>query len=115
MELAAWKLPTTTFQRVFSGYQHGCAQKADGTIVCWGRDTSGETSPPSGAFTTLALGEKLSCGLRPNGVVECWGSHLGVPKPGRFSALAVTTHKDRDNTVCALRENKTLRCWPYGT
>ncbi len=114
MPAAHWTLPKGQFQRVFSGYQHGCALDSSGSIVCWGRDTAGETRPRKGAFTTLALGEKVSCGLRPDGSIECWG---GTPNPApqdRFIAVAVTGHMDGQNTVCGVRTDKTITCWAYG-
>jgi hypothetical protein len=111
MEAANWELPTEPVEHVFSGYQHGCAMKADGTVMCWGRDTAGETAAPPGAFTTLALGEKLSCGLRPNGSIECWGASRPGPWPGPFTALGVTTHRDENNAVCAVRQDSTVACW----
>jgi hypothetical protein len=110
---ASWKLPIGAFRSIFSGYQHGCALRDDSSVVCWGRDTSGETEPPKGSFKTLALGEKLSCGLRPSGDIECWGSNPGGPWRGPFSALGVTTHKDSNNTVCAIRADQTVACWDY--
>ncbi len=114
MPAANWTLPEGMFARVFSGYQHGCAMNESGSVVCWGRDTAGETRPPQGAFTTLALGEKVSCGLRPDGSIECWGGTPTRAPRHSFTAVAVTGHMDRRNTVCGLRVDKTLMCWPYG-
>jgi hypothetical protein len=111
---ANWKLPTDAFRAVFSGYQHGCALRDDASVLCWGRDTAGETRPPKGSFKTLALGEKISCGLRPNGDIECWGGKPEGPWRGPFSALGVTTHMDWNNSVCAIREDQTVACWDYG-
>lgn len=114
MPAANWTIPKGTFKKVFSGYQHGCALDASGVATCWGRDTDGETSPPKGAFTTLALGEKTSCGLRPDGSIECWGGqHARAPR-GPFTALGITTHMDRGNTVCGVRADRTVSCWLYG-
>jgi hypothetical protein len=114
MPAASWELPKGVYRAVFSGYQHGCARKDDGSILCWGRDTALETHPPKGSFQTLALGEKISCGLRPNGDIECWGRDPGGPWRGPFRALGVTTHMAGDNSVCAIREDETIACWDYG-
>ncbi len=110
---ANWRPPAKSFDRIFSGYQHGCGLAADGTATCWGRDKSGETRPPAGPFKTLALGEKLSCGIRPNGDIECWGSRAGGPWKGPFKAVAPSTHHDRGNTLCAIKSDDTIACWPY--
>lgn len=108
-----WDPPKTPVERVFAGYQHGCAIHTDHTVTCWGRDVSGETKAPAGELTTLALGEKLSCGLRPEGSIECWGSNAGGPWAGPFLALGVTTHRDANNSICAIRADHTVACWNY--
>src|SRR4029077_6654366 len=40
---------------VSSGFNHTCAiSSTDGTAVCWGNDSSGQATAPSGTFTPAA-------------------------------------------------------------
>ena len=40
--------PAGIFTSVSAGGDHTCGMKADGTVVCWGKNTSGEATPPAG-------------------------------------------------------------------
>ena len=97
------------------GYQHQCALTEAGA-TCWGRDTSGETTAPTGPFKQLALAEKRSCGLRPEGRAVCWGGNPRPSPDGAFLDLAVTQETDLQMAtyVCGIRaSNRQLHCWPY--
>ena len=43
---------------------HSCGLRADGTVECWGRDSRGQATPPSGRFTSVSAGTLHTCGLR---------------------------------------------------
>ncbi|HCP61715.1 MAG TPA: hypothetical protein DIU14_04485, partial [Actinobacteria bacterium] len=43
--------PSGSFSSVSAGRYHTCGVKTDGTVACWGDDTSGQATPPSGSFT----------------------------------------------------------------
>jgi len=36
------------FTQVSVGFFHNCALKSDGSLACWGDDTYGQSSPPTG-------------------------------------------------------------------
>ena len=38
--------PTGSFESVNAGSSHSCGIKTDGSIVCWGDDTYGQSTPP---------------------------------------------------------------------
>jgi alpha-tubulin suppressor-like RCC1 family protein len=42
-------------------------------IECWGRDTNGESTPPSGVFAQIAAGGNHTCAMKNSGMLECWG------------------------------------------
>ncbi len=57
--------------RVAAGTEHTCAIKADGSLVCWGRNDKGQATPPPGVFLEAGAGYAQSCALRDDGVP--WG------------------------------------------
>jgi alpha-tubulin suppressor-like RCC1 family protein len=80
----------TGAKSIASGGFHSCAIRADGTVVCWGQDGSGQLGDGSpGDFSTtpvqvsgitaanpakaLALGDSHSCAILNDGHVKCWG------------------------------------------
>ena len=64
-----------SFVQLSAGFSHTCALRFDGTVVCWGDDYYGESTPPSGTFTQIGAGEDYTCGLRADGSVTCWGDN----------------------------------------
>ena len=74
------------------GWNHVCARISDGSVRCWGGDTSGqhgdgshattigtglETTSVSGLTDAIALaaGPDHTCAVRANGHVVCWGAN----------------------------------------
>ena len=75
------------FVAVSAGWQHSCAVRADGRVVCWGRDEYGQASPTEGKFVVVSAGWQHSCAVRASGDVECWGSDeygQASPPEGEF-------------------------------
>jgi hypothetical protein len=52
--------PLCGFAQVSAAGEHTCGIRSDGTVECWGSDYSGESSPPSGAFTQVSAGGAFS-------------------------------------------------------
>jgi alpha-tubulin suppressor-like RCC1 family protein len=109
------------------GGHHVCALKADGSVVCWGDNSSGQlgngstqdsATPVAAAGLShaviLSSGHRHSCALLADGTVACWGDNgygqLGNgskrdsawPRvvPGLSGVAAVTAGRF---TTCALR------------
>src|ERR1017187_6640148 len=87
---------TTThdFTSVSAGVWHTCGLKTDGTIVCWGVNNFGESTPPPGTFTAVSAGEFFSCGLKTDGTIACWGDNTfkdATPPSGTFSYLSAAS------------------------
>ncbi len=102
-------LPTTV--------RHACAVRSDGSVVCWGDDSSTtrpETLVPAGLVAKeVAVGSHHSCALRLDGTVTCWGSYPNysnnIPKPSGLKARAI---RAGHGTTCALRDvDDTVTCW----
>ena len=68
------------------GGWHSCARTTDGRVLCWGKNTEGNTgdgtnisprsSPVDTALTNvrqIAVGRQHSCAIRGTGTVLCWG------------------------------------------
>ena len=68
-----------SFTEISSGANHACGLRANGSIACWGSNTSGQATPPTtGVFTSLSTGDAHTCALRNDGAVVCWGSINGA-------------------------------------
>jgi hypothetical protein len=49
-----WKLSNVS--AIAAGQQHSVALKSDGTVVCWGDNSYGQTNPPAGLTGVVAIG-----------------------------------------------------------
>ena len=58
---------------VSAGYHHTCGLTTPSNVECWGSNLTGESSPPSGTFSTVSAGGAHTCGVKTSGSVECWG------------------------------------------
>ena len=92
--------PGRTATNIAAGSFHFCVQRDNGTVKCWGDNTSGQIGvgtfnnwgctpatemgehgilQPFGAgiaVTGVAAGALHSCAMRSNGEVRCWGNNL---------------------------------------
>jgi alpha-tubulin suppressor-like RCC1 family protein len=94
----------TTWQSVSAGESHTCAIMLDGTLWCWGSNTSGQlgdntldsTSTPVAVITSgqtwamVAAGVTHTCALATGGSLWCWGDNsagqlgIGSNYPGKI-------------------------------
>ena len=123
-----------------AGGHHSCALLVDGTMKCWGDNSSGQlgngrsarTTQPvpvsnvtgTSAVTAIASGAAHSCELLANGTVACWGdnaqgalgngalddSSVPVPVTGLSRAIAVVSGR---HFSCALILGGTVQCWGF--
>jgi alpha-tubulin suppressor-like RCC1 family protein len=129
---------TATVRPVSAGGSHSCALKADHSVLCWGRNASGQLGDASTVdrlapvavsgladAVAIASGNSHSCALRTDGTVACWGSNLDgalgdgstsdrdtpVPVAGLTDVVAVSAASHS----CALKVNGTVSCWGFNS
>ena len=87
--------PTTAgcWTDITVGRNHSCAIKTDGSLVCWGSDSDGQATPPTGTnFIQVTAGYRYTCAL--DGVTQqasCWGSNTygeTSPPSSAFSSIS---------------------------
>jgi alpha-tubulin suppressor-like RCC1 family protein len=118
------------------GAAHGCVVRADGGVLCWGRNDQGQlgdttTTPQSvpvavsgvSGAGAIALGDSHTCAVA-SGAVLCWGGNdhgqlgydgttstinlLASPVPGVTDATDVAAGSDFS---CAIIADGRVRCW----
>jgi len=100
---------SVTFSALSGGWWYFCGIRTDGTLGCWGRDTSTTLAPPSGVFARLSAGYDSACAIRPDKSLVCWGSNengKGTAPGGTFLDVGVGFHH-----TCAVKEDQTVTCW----
>jgi alpha-tubulin suppressor-like RCC1 family protein len=109
--------PAGSFQQVETAMGHSCAiSSSSGTVVCWGGDTWGESSPPvGGGYRWLAVGDAAggggahSCAIAADGHVTCWGDHsYGKCAP---PAEIFTRIDAAENYTCGVSASGQVWCW----
>src|SRR5438094_1550556 len=118
------------------GAFYSCALLQDGTVRCWGDNSTGElgdgtttnASTPGavagiGGAATVTAGGFHTCVRMPDGTIQCWGRNnagqLGdpattafeSPTPVRVSGLSATAVTAGGFHTCALPGDGTVRCW----
>ena len=92
-----------------AGASHTCALQKDGTATCWGNNTDGKATPPSGIFTQISAGFGHTCALKTDSTINCWGKNnqgQATPPNGRFTqTIAGNLHS------CGLKTDGTVVCW----
>jgi len=126
---------------ITAGNGHTCALLADGSVRCWGRDSSGQLgdggpipgTDANAPATAVALGQAaraimaggdFTCALLADGSVRCWGldtlGQLGDGAPNaNTSAPSVPVALGQaaraiaagTNHTCALLADGIVRCW----
>ena len=103
----------TAFGQISAGNAHTCQVLRDGTLSCWGSDTTGQAIPPPGLFAQVANGETHSCAIAGgDGSVTCWGADM----PGTFGSPATSDRFRRlalgpQGISCGLKADGSAQCW----
>lgn len=93
------------------GGYHSCVLKTDGTVVCWGRNTSTQSTPPPGLIAVqLSAGQIHTCALKADGTVACWGDNSWGERTVPAGLVASQVAAGTYNT-CVVRPDATVFCW----
>jgi hypothetical protein len=101
---------------IAAGSSHSLALKANGTVVVWGYEPTGNVIPPSGLNNAVGIAATTwhDLALRADGTVVAWGadSHgeTQVP-PGLTNVTAIAAGLWHS---MALRSDGTISVWGYG-
>lgn len=101
--------PDLPGQAISAGGTHTCAIKSDGTLLCWGDNSYGQTAVPAGTYTQVSAGGYHSCGLQDDGTLLCWGrDNFGqaVVPAGTYTQVSTGQYH-----TCGLSSSGTLLCW----
>jgi alpha-tubulin suppressor-like RCC1 family protein len=130
-------MPGTQWSAVATGRAHACAIRRDGSLYCWGSNSSGQVgdggssdpvadiAPVGGSdrFRAVSAREDHTCAVRDDGTLFCWGAggsgQLGlggtddgnVPTAldvGATRFVGVATGVDH---TCAVADDSTTWCW----
>ncbi|WP_413581908.1 Ig-like domain-containing protein [Bdellovibrio sp. HCB288] len=79
---------SNTYQQVSIGSRHGCAIRTDGTLLCWGLNSSGQVGDGSttavsdmkvidaaNKYQDISLGTLHTCGVTTANLLRCWGEN----------------------------------------
>ncbi|MCH7698169.1 MAG: hypothetical protein IH865_04455 [Chloroflexi bacterium] len=124
-----------------AGSQHTCAVVGQGSVKCWGSNTSGQlgdgtttqsTTPVElfgldGGILAVAAGRAHTCALNEMGGVKCWGDNSraqlgdgtteGSNTPFDVNGLTngVVAIASGDTHTCALTDRDDVWCWGEAT
>jgi MBG domain/Regulator of chromosome condensation (RCC1) repeat len=94
-----------------AGEIHTCALKTDGSVTCWGDNSTGQTAVPPGLVGVAAVsaGSRHTCALRTDGTVNCWGFEREAAVPAGLASVAAISADFRHS--CALKTDGSVTCW----
>ena len=106
-DLGQTQAPKGTFSDLDAFLNTNCAvSSVDGSIACWGDDSSGIVSKAStGKFLQVAVGIDEGCALSACGKIQCWGSGA-APPADTFSQITAGR-----KFGCAIATDGTIECW----
>ncbi|MBI4951080.1 MAG: hypothetical protein HY908_03540 [Myxococcales bacterium] len=99
---------------VASGGVHSCGIETDGTVLCWGNDADGQSTPPAGTFDAARVSFFHSCARTSAGALACWGCK-GTKDYGQCDVPLTLLDADFFDTgtysTCAVSSVGTATCW----
>ena len=106
------------------GYAHACGIWDNGQASCWGDNSNGESTVPSGSpdVSRISCGYKYSCYVTVNGQGTCWGASNSngendVPTlsgGGTWATIAAGGYSE-DGHTCGVTSASDMYCWGDGT
>lgn len=132
--------PSGAFKQVATRQFQSCGIRTDGTLACWGagkaddsvqpnacgnRHHYGQSAPPAGTFSHVAVGSSHACAVRTDSTVACWGAgttvgdcQADVDQCGQASPpiedgfVQVTAGYSNS---CGMKRDGKVRCWGSNT
>lgn len=94
-------------------YTHDCVVNNSGAPFCWGDNSSGETTIPSGLppVTQAVAGGGFSCALAVDETVTCWGFDGNGQTDVPSGLSDVTQISAGQYDACARKSDGTVVCW----
>ncbi len=128
---------------VGAGDGHTCAVRLDGTLLCWGRNTSHELGPDETRVQVRSPvevdaardwlrampGQQYTCALKRDASVWCWGENVGsaggdgfplgiaadqLDRPTRVGTLDAADLSTEVFHTCSVTHASDLYCWGRG-
>ena len=99
--------------QVAAGGSHTILLKAGGTVVCWGRNSSGQCNVPAGLSGVVQVAGGLShtIALKADGTVVCWGDNSSGQSTVPAGLTGVVQVAGGDYHTIALKADGTVVCW----
>jgi hypothetical protein len=94
---------------VEAGAAHTCGLLSNRSLVCWGENGYGQSTPPAGTFTQVSGGNAHTCGVKSDGTAACWGdnsSGQSTPPAGTFTQVSAG-----GSHTCGVKSDGTAACW----
>jgi len=105
--------PKGPFGRLTVGNAHACAQRGDGSVVCWGANQYGQAASPLGVYMQVSAGGDRTCVLGLDDVAVCWGAGIPMPKKAGHTFFRISTGSLR---TCGAWDNvSAISCWDPAT
>ncbi len=106
------RLPTEgTYIAVAAGDAHGLALRADGTVMAWGQNDSGQCNVPAGTYRAVAAGADFSLAIRTDGSLAVWGGNSDGQVSRAPAGKDFTAVDGGEAFAVALRANGSLVAW----
>ena len=105
------KVTVLSFTAVSVGELHVCALATDGSVVCWGSNTSGQATPPAGTFTSVSAGVSHTCAVQSGGAASCWGSNSQGATTPPTDTLFASLSAGNSFTCGVLKSDASISCW----
>ena len=94
---------------VAAGRNHTCITEPSGKLHCWGNDTDGQASPPTGSYVEMSAGNAHTCAIDKSAALRCWGGdqkgQSSEPSGSFVQVSAGGLH------TCAIDKSNKLHCW----
>ncbi len=91
------------------GTSHTCGIKSDGTVECWGNNSSNQLNAPGSRFVQISAKFNYTCGIKEaDKSIVCWGEKVDASSPPAGSFIQVAAGMSH---ACAVNTEGKVVCW----